>query len=170
MKIPEGFAPYDSADYIRDADDAAAYLEACFDEAGDDAAFIAHALGVVTRVALAGALEILRAVHAIRGSGGVKQPVQVVGQEYGRSHGYECNTVIPSPTHGSRTTTAPTNRHFGLAPQSCTQPTTTPPSMARPCFPLRELHVWLSHSLRAWSQDRSPLVARIQVTPDLRDS
>jgi probable addiction module antidote protein len=47
--IPETFAPYDSADYIKNDDDAKSYLEACFDEAGDDSAFIAHALGVVAR-------------------------------------------------------------------------------------------------------------------------
>lgn len=40
---------YDSADYLRTRDDIAAYLEAAFEEAGDDAAFMAHALGVVAR-------------------------------------------------------------------------------------------------------------------------
>jgi probable addiction module antidote protein len=49
VELPDGFALYDSADYINNAEDAAAYLKACFDEAGDDASFIAHALGVVAR-------------------------------------------------------------------------------------------------------------------------
>jgi hypothetical protein len=40
--IPEQFAPFDPAD---DIDAAAAYLEAVFEEAGDDPAFVAQALG-----------------------------------------------------------------------------------------------------------------------------
>lgn len=40
---------WDSAKYLKTDKDVAAYLEACFEEAGDDAAFIAHALGVVAR-------------------------------------------------------------------------------------------------------------------------
>lgn len=40
---------YDSADYLRNREDIAAYLEAAFEEAGDDPAFMAHALGVVAR-------------------------------------------------------------------------------------------------------------------------
>ncbi len=40
---------WDSAEYLKTDEDMAAYLEACFEEAGDDAAFIAHALGVVAR-------------------------------------------------------------------------------------------------------------------------
>lgn len=43
------FAPYDSADYLTDPETAAAYLEAAIDEAGDDPAFVAHALGVIAR-------------------------------------------------------------------------------------------------------------------------
>src|SRR4051812_18909922 len=35
---------YDVADYLKSEKDMAAYLEACFEEAGDDAAFIAAAL------------------------------------------------------------------------------------------------------------------------------
>lgn len=40
---------YDSADYLRTEEERAAYLVACLDEAPEDAAFIAHALGVVAR-------------------------------------------------------------------------------------------------------------------------
>ena len=47
--IPNGFARYDSAVYLNNVDDAAAYLEACFEEAGDDAGFIANALGAIAR-------------------------------------------------------------------------------------------------------------------------
>ena len=40
---------WDSAEYLKTDEDVRLYLEACFDEAGDDAAFIAHAFGVVAR-------------------------------------------------------------------------------------------------------------------------
>jgi probable addiction module antidote protein len=46
---PEEFTRYDSADYLATVEDAAAYLEAAVAEAGDDPAFIAHALGVIAR-------------------------------------------------------------------------------------------------------------------------
>lgn len=45
----EEFTPYDSADYLASVEDAAAYLEAAVEEAGDDPAFIAQALGVIAR-------------------------------------------------------------------------------------------------------------------------
>lgn len=45
----EEFTRYDSADYLGSVEDAAAYLEAAVAEAGDDPAFIAHALGVIAR-------------------------------------------------------------------------------------------------------------------------
>lgn len=45
----ETFAPYDSADYLVDMEDVAAYLEAALEEAGDDPAVVAQALGVVAR-------------------------------------------------------------------------------------------------------------------------
>lgn len=48
-QTPETFTPYDSADYLRDVDDVAAYLEAAIEEGGDDPAVIAHALGVIAR-------------------------------------------------------------------------------------------------------------------------
>jgi probable addiction module antidote protein len=37
--------PYDTADYLKTEEDRALYFEACLDEAGDDPAFIAKALG-----------------------------------------------------------------------------------------------------------------------------
>ncbi len=40
---------WDSASYLKTDEDIAAYLSACFEEAGDDAAFITHALGVVAK-------------------------------------------------------------------------------------------------------------------------
>jgi len=40
---------WDSAAYLKTDEDIAAYLSACFEEAGDDAAFITHALGVVAK-------------------------------------------------------------------------------------------------------------------------
>ena len=46
---PEQFTRYDSADFLLDVEDAAAYLEAAVAEAGDDPAFIAQALGVIAR-------------------------------------------------------------------------------------------------------------------------
>lgn len=41
--------PYDTADYLKTEEDMALYLEACFEEAGDDSAFIAKALGTIAR-------------------------------------------------------------------------------------------------------------------------
>lgn len=41
--------PYDSAQYLRTEEERAAYLATCMEEAPGDAAFIAHALGVVAR-------------------------------------------------------------------------------------------------------------------------
>jgi probable addiction module antidote protein len=40
---------WDSAKYLKTEADIAAYFAACLEEAGDDAAFIAHALGVIAR-------------------------------------------------------------------------------------------------------------------------
>lgn len=45
----ETFARYDSADYLKTEEDVAVYLEAVMDEAGDDPAYVARALGVVAR-------------------------------------------------------------------------------------------------------------------------
>lgn len=41
--------PYDTAEYLKTEEDMALYLEACFEEAGDDYAFITKALGVIAR-------------------------------------------------------------------------------------------------------------------------
>lgn len=40
---------WDSAAHLKTDEDIVAYLDACLEEAGDDAAFIAHALGVIAR-------------------------------------------------------------------------------------------------------------------------
>lgn len=41
--------PWDSAEHLKTEEDMQLYLEACLEEAGDDPAFVAHALGVVAR-------------------------------------------------------------------------------------------------------------------------
>ena len=40
---------WDSAEHLKTEEDMALYLEACLEEAGDDAAFIAKALGTIAR-------------------------------------------------------------------------------------------------------------------------
>lgn len=45
----ETFSRYDTADYLKNDEDIAAYLEAVMEEGGDDPAYIVHALGVVAR-------------------------------------------------------------------------------------------------------------------------
>jgi probable addiction module antidote protein len=45
----ETFSRFDAADYLETEADIAAYLEAVMEEAGDDPAVIARALGVVAR-------------------------------------------------------------------------------------------------------------------------
>jgi probable addiction module antidote protein len=47
--MAETFTRYDTAEYLKTDADMAAYLDACLEEAGDDPAFIAHALGVIAR-------------------------------------------------------------------------------------------------------------------------
>ena len=42
-------SPYDVAEHLHTAEDMAAYLEACMEEAPSDAAFIAKALGDIAR-------------------------------------------------------------------------------------------------------------------------
>ena len=49
LKARETFSRYDTADYLKTEEDISAYLEAVMDEAGDDAALIAQALGAVAR-------------------------------------------------------------------------------------------------------------------------
>jgi len=45
----ERFTAYDSADYLKTPEDVAEYLIAAFEEAGDDAAYMAHVIGVAAR-------------------------------------------------------------------------------------------------------------------------
>jgi probable addiction module antidote protein len=52
----ETFAPYDSAEFITNVEEAEAYLEAAFEEAGDNPSFIAFALGVISRAGFAAEL------------------------------------------------------------------------------------------------------------------
>ncbi len=40
---------WDSAEHLQSDEDIKLYLQACFEEAGDDPAFILHALGVIAR-------------------------------------------------------------------------------------------------------------------------
>jgi probable addiction module antidote protein len=47
--MPAKFSRYDVVDYLKSEEDMAAYLGACFEEAGDDAAYIAAALGDIAR-------------------------------------------------------------------------------------------------------------------------
>lgn len=47
--MSETFSRYDSADYLQTSEDIRLYLQACMEEAGDDPAFMASALGVVAR-------------------------------------------------------------------------------------------------------------------------
>lgn len=47
--MKHGFKTYDVADYLKSEKDMALYLEACFEEAGDDATTIAAALGDIAR-------------------------------------------------------------------------------------------------------------------------
>jgi probable addiction module antidote protein len=48
-KKKEIFSRYDTADYLTNEDQIAAYLDATMEECADDPAAIAHALGVVAR-------------------------------------------------------------------------------------------------------------------------
>lgn len=45
----EKFSRYDVVDYLKSEEDMAGYLDACIEEAGDDAAYIAAALGDIAR-------------------------------------------------------------------------------------------------------------------------
>lgn len=45
----EKFSRYDVVDYLESEEDMAGYLDACIEEAGDDAAYIAAALGDIAR-------------------------------------------------------------------------------------------------------------------------
>jgi probable addiction module antidote protein len=48
-RTKETFSRYDTADYLKSGEDMLAYLDACMEEAGDDPAFIAVALGNIAR-------------------------------------------------------------------------------------------------------------------------
>ncbi|CAK0757843.1 putative addiction module antidote protein [Gammaproteobacteria bacterium] len=50
---------WDSAEHLKTSEDMAEYLEACLEEAGDDPAFIAKALGTIVR-ARGGVIPIAR--------------------------------------------------------------------------------------------------------------
>jgi probable addiction module antidote protein len=47
--IRSSLKKWDSAEHLKTPEDMAMYLEACLEEAGDDAAFIAKALGNIAR-------------------------------------------------------------------------------------------------------------------------
>ena len=47
--MTEQFTPWDSTQYLKTDEDIAAYLDACFEEAGADAGFIIRALETVAR-------------------------------------------------------------------------------------------------------------------------
>ena len=47
--MKEVFSRYDTVDYLKSDEDMVLYLEACMEEAGDDPAFIAFALGNIAR-------------------------------------------------------------------------------------------------------------------------
>lgn len=49
VRKKEKFSRYDVVDYLKTEEDLAAYLEACMEEAGHDAAYIAAALGDIAR-------------------------------------------------------------------------------------------------------------------------
>jgi len=49
VRKQEKFSRYDVADYLKSDEELAAYLDACMEEAGDDAAYIAAALGDIAR-------------------------------------------------------------------------------------------------------------------------
>lgn len=48
-KKAERFARYDSADYLKTPEDVAEYLVAAFEDGGDDAAYMAHVIGIAAR-------------------------------------------------------------------------------------------------------------------------
>jgi probable addiction module antidote protein len=48
-RTKETFSRWDAADYLKSEDDIAAYLQACIEEAPDDPALVAAALGDVAR-------------------------------------------------------------------------------------------------------------------------
>jgi probable addiction module antidote protein len=49
INMPEGFSRWDVTDHLKTEQDIELYLDACLDEAPDDSAFIAKALGDIAR-------------------------------------------------------------------------------------------------------------------------
>jgi len=49
MNMKSKLKKWDSAEHLKTSEDMALYLEVCLEEAGDDAAFIAKALGTIAR-------------------------------------------------------------------------------------------------------------------------
>ena len=49
VNVESGFKVYDAAEYLKSESEKLLYLEACFEEAGDDASYIASALGDIAR-------------------------------------------------------------------------------------------------------------------------
>lgn len=47
--MTQQYTKFDSAEYLKTEEDIAAYINACFEEAGDDPAYIAQALGTIAR-------------------------------------------------------------------------------------------------------------------------
>jgi len=48
-KKAERFARYDSAEYLKTPEDVAEYLVAAFEDGADDAAYMAHVIGIAAR-------------------------------------------------------------------------------------------------------------------------
>ncbi len=49
IRKTERFTRYDSADYLKSPGDVAEYLVAAFEAGGDDAAYMAHVIGIAAR-------------------------------------------------------------------------------------------------------------------------
>lgn len=47
--LPDGYTRWDSAEILKTEEDIAHYFAACMEDANGDAAYIAHALGVIAR-------------------------------------------------------------------------------------------------------------------------
>jgi probable addiction module antidote protein len=65
--MTEQFTRWDSAEYLKTEEDMASYLDACMEEAGDDPAFIAKALGTIARAG--GMSQVARDAGLFRGVG-----------------------------------------------------------------------------------------------------
>ncbi|MGB6450705.1 MAG: addiction module antidote protein [Steroidobacteraceae bacterium] len=63
-RTKETFTRWDAADYLKSEEDTAAYLQACLDEAPEDPAFIAAALGDIARAR--GMAELAKATGLTR--------------------------------------------------------------------------------------------------------